>query len=487
MSLVWFRSDLRVTDNPALSNALRISAFSRPSLPVYGIYILCPNDEIRHDRSVVQMDFILRALKSLSRSLKKRFKIPLLVCLKNGRKSEADIFSELTDKFNLRHLFFNKQYEVDEMERDVIVTQLMRKKECSVHSFDDQIILPPRTIDEEVASKFYKKWLDYVRKNPEYLNCVTNPEFQNPVFPVIEDAYLKVPDTIKGFELDIERRSLMEDLYPASESHAHQILERFLKSSSGVIRYADERDYLDKRCSSRLSPYLSSGIISVKSCFKSMMDNFGSYPLVETNLDGPKFWIRHLIIREFFKNILINHPKVCKNKSYKPSADLIQWRYDEAEFKAWCDGKTGYPIVDASMRELNFTGWISNRSRQIVASFLTKYLLHDWRLGEKFFMHKLIDGDLSANNGGWQWVASTGTDARFEVRIFNPYLQTRKFDPKGEYIKKWVPELQSCEYDELSDPTRLPEQRAAELGYCKRIVEFDIVKSRVLQAFGKLK
>lgn len=173
------------------------------------------------------------------------------------------------------------------------------------------------------------------------------------------------------------------------------------------------------------------------------------------------------------------------NRPFKPETDKVQWRYDDKEFQAWCDGKTGYPIVDAGMRQLNETGWMHNRVRMIVASFLSKHLLQDWRRGEQYFMENLIDGDFASNNGGWQWAASTGTDAQPYFRVFNPYLQSQRFDPTGEYIRKYVPELRSVKnVNALHDPEGVLGKAGIEkLGYCMKIVEHELGRERAIAAF----
>lgn len=205
-------------------------------------------------------------------------------------------------------------------------------------------------------------------------------------------------------------------------------------------QYDEQRDFPACPGTSRISPYLTLGIISVRQCLAAIEAALGQLPFER---GAPGFvWLNELIWREFYQHLLVAFPHVSKHKAFKPETDHIRWLWDDARFTAWCEGKTGYPIVDAAMRCLNQTGWMHNRLRMIVASFLTKDLHIDWRLGERYFMQHLIDGELAANNGGWQWAASTGADAAPYFRIFNPTTQGQRFDEQGQFIKQWLPELE---------------------------------------------
>ncbi len=220
-----------------------------------------------------------------------------------------------------------------------------------------------------------------------------------------------------------------------------------------ILKYKEQRDFPGIHGTSRLSVHLRFGTISIRKLARKATE------LNET-------FLNELIWRDFYHMILWHFPDVGKGKSFKPEYDFIEWRNNEEEFEKWCNGKTGYPIVDAGMRELNETGFMHNRVRMIVASFLAKHLLIDWRWGEAYFAKKLLDFDLAANNGGWQWAAGSGCDAAPYFRVFNPYLQTQKFDPELKYIRKWVPELE-------------------EFSYPKPIVEHDFARKRVLEAYAK--
>jgi deoxyribodipyrimidine photo-lyase len=195
-------------------------------------------------------------------------------------------------------------------------------------------------------------------------------------------------------------------------------------------------------------------------------------------------WISELIWREFYRHVLVGYPRVCKGRAFRPETEDVRWRNDETGFRAWCEGRTGFPVVDAAMRQLARTGWMHNRLRMIAASFLVKDLLVDWRRGESWFMEHLVDGDFASNNGGWQWAASTGTDAQPYIRVFNPTTQSRRFDPDGEFLRRFLPELADLPAPAVHDPT--PEQRRAR-DYPSPLVDHAAARLRAIRAFESLK
>ena len=232
--------------------------------------------------------------------------------------------------------------------------------------------------------------------------------------------------------------------------------------------YNDQRDIPSIKGTSGLSPYLAIGAISPRYLLFVVLNQ---YPDLLTASDSPKFsWVNELIWREFYRNLLFHFPELCKHESFKDKYRLTAWYNNSSHFTAWCEGRTGYPIVDAAMRQLNQTGWMHNRLRMVVASFLTKHLLIDWRWGEQYFMEHLIDGDLAANNGGWQWAASTGCDAQPYFRIFNPTRQSERFDPKGHFIRKYLPELKEIPDKEIHSPHSFIEKSSVDI-YWPTIVE----------------
>jgi len=269
-------------------------------------------------------------------------------------------------------------------------------------------------------------------------------------------------------------------LWPAGEAAALKRLEAFC--AKGLMDYKARRDLPAVSGTSALSPYLTVGSLSPRTAMAMAQHaNGGS---ADGGQQGAATWMSELIWREFYKHVLAHFPRVCMHRPFKPETARLKWEDNPAHLKAWQEGRTGFPIVDAAQRQLLATGWMHNRLRMITAMFFTKDLLLDWRLGERHFMRCLIDGDLSANNGGWQWSAGTGTDAAPYFRIFNPTTQSEKFDPDGEFIRTWVPELAKVSSKDIHDP---PPLLRARLGYPPPIVDHARARDRTLKAWKALK
>jgi deoxyribodipyrimidine photo-lyase len=279
-----------------------------------------------------------------------------------------------------------------------------------------------------------------------------------------------------------------DTLFIPGESEARDRLTAFVAGEAAAIfDYATGRDRLDERGTSRLSPYFRFGMLSARRAVASAQAAIDSAP-TESTRQGANTWLNELIWREFYINILYHFPYVW-GESFRTELRDVQWENDKTMFAAWCQGHTGYPVVDAAMRQLQQTGWMHNRARMIVASFLVKDLLIDWRWGEKWFMQQLIDGDPAANNGGWQWTAGTGTDAAPYFRIFNPILQSKKHDPHGRFIRRWVSELRDVPDRYIHEPWRMPresQQRAQCVineDYPAPIVEHQEMRKRALALY----
>ncbi|MCY1406591.1 Deoxyribodipyrimidine photo-lyase [compost metagenome] len=273
----------------------------------------------------------------------------------------------------------------------------------------------------------------------------------------------------------------LSDLWPAGETEAHDRLQRFIDEA--VDDYQLQRDFPAVAGTSQLSPYLAAGVISPRQCLlRALGHNHGEF---DSGNSGLVTWINELIWREFYKHILNGYPRVSRHRAFRQETEALPWRHAPDELKAWQEGRTGIPIIDAAMRQLLATGWMHNRLRMIVAMFLTKNLLIDWREGERFFMRHLIDGDLAANNGGWQWSASTGTDAVPYFRIFNPVSQSRRFDSQGWFIKRWLPELADTDEKNIHSPMP-PAQLFATSNYPQPIVDLGSSRQRALNAFKNL-
>jgi deoxyribodipyrimidine photo-lyase len=471
--LVWFRSDLRTNDNAALSAACRAA-----DRGVVGVFVVCPRQWQAHDWADVRVEFLLRNLACLSERLKK-----LHIAL---RIIEEPTFAEVptgllavAQQHRCDALYFNREYEVNESRRDAAVTRSFEEAGLRAHCFDDTTIVPPaalRTGDGRfytVFTPFKRKWLASLDE-AEYGTLPASPRVQ----PELVCSPAPVPELVTGFDLDHGQ----PDQWPAGEGLALRQLTRFVYEH--IRNYKRDRDHPACDGTSRLSPYLTHGLLSPRRCLAEAREaNAGR---IEEGQPGVTTWITELIWREFYRHVLVGFPRVGMNRAFKPATERLPWRRDDEQFRAWCEGRTGYPIVDAGMRQLTQTGWMHNRLRMIAATFLSKDLFIDWRWGEQHFMKHLVDGDLASNNGGWQWSASTGTDAVPYFRIFNPWSQSKRFDPDGEFIRRWVPELGGVDRQVLHDPALLACERCAGLPYPEPICDHAAARRSAVAAFKNL-
>lgn len=468
-ALVWFRADLRVRDNPALYHAAREADGG-----VIAVFTICPDQWQSHDWGAKKVNFLLRNLAAVSQELE-RLNIPL-------RLIRVPTFSEVPDKLlqlAKRHacdaLYFNREYEVNEAWRDERATGLFEEDGRFVRAYHDQLVLAPGRVQKDdrsyytVFTPFKRKWCE--RYTAEDGRVLPSPKRQ----PKLALSSSHVPQYLNGFD-----RTDRADLWPEGEKRARARLASFIDRR--IDRYSDLRDFPAQNGTSTLSPYLASGVISVRQCLQAALDaNNGR---LVSGKGGITTWISELIWREFYRHILVAFPRVCMNKPFQPQTEKVPWRYDEGQFQAWCEGRTGIPIVDAGMRQLVQTGWMHNRVRMIVAMFLTKNLLIDWRWGERYFMQHLVDGDFASNNGGWQWSASTGTDAAPYFRIFNPFSQSQKFDPDGAYLRRFVSELDEVEGEAVHNPHAYPHLCPARFDYPPPIVDVSKTRKRAIEAFS---
>jgi deoxyribodipyrimidine photo-lyase len=407
VNLFWFRRDLRVKDNAGLYHALK------DKHPVQPVFIFDTNilDELT-DRSDRRVNFIHEALEEIQENLEKEG-----ATLDVFYGTPAAAFHHFLKKYKVEKIFTNHDYEPYAAERDKAIAAFAHSQHVSFHSFKDQVIFEKDEVIKD-DGKPYAVFTPYSRKWKS----------------VLEDHHTASYPTEKYFS-NFYRQPAIE--MPSLESMGFAKNTKAFPSKDLneqlVIKYKEQRDIPSIEGTSRLGVHLRFGTVSIRELARQAKD------LSET-------FLNELIWRDFYHAILWHFPEVGKGRAFKPQYDNIEWRRDTGEFEKWCNGQTGYPIVDAGMRELNATGFMHNRVRMITASFLCKHLLLDWRLGEAYFAEKLLDFDLAANNGGWQWAAGSGCDAAPYFRIFNPYLQTKKFDPELKYIKKWVPELNEFSY-----------------------------------------
>lgn len=427
ISVFWFRRDLRFSDNHGLFQALR-SGF-----PVLPIFIFDRNilDKLEkpHDLRVQFIHERLTALQQELKALESTFRI--------FYSSPLEAFQELTLAYTIDRVYTNHDYEPYAIERDEVIKSFLHDKGIPFHSFKDQVVFEKDEVLKDDGTP-YSVFTPYSRKWKQHL---TNSTFKEWDSSSLLNQFIKLKShSIPSLEeMGFSRSSCS---YPA------QIL-----TAEVVKKYTDQRNFPAIPGTSKIGIHLRFGTVSIRkvAAYANKMN--------ET-------FLNELIWRDFYHMILYKFPHVGKGLAFKKAYDLIEWRNNEEEFAAWCAGQTGYPIVDAGMRELNTTGFMHNRVRMITASFLTKHLLIDWRWGEAWFASKLLDFDLAANNGGWQWASGSGCDAAPYFRVFNPALQTEKFDKNHAYIQQWVPEYKSPEY-------------------VKPIVEHDFARKRCLETYGK--
>lgn len=418
MQILWFRQDIRVHDNPALDFFLEQKKTGDKA-----IYFLTPEQWQTFGWAEIKIDFIKRHVQLLEQQLS-ALGISLTVIEVANFNAQVDYFATLKESLGDFTLITNQELELNERQRDIEIEQLG----IEIKHFECDVIVPKGKVTNQsgemykVFTPFKNAWLKYVQA--QGFDCSINH--------VNVEASLE--SACSGIKVDDNN---LAHSWPLVTTVIRQVLPSFLSEKFSL--YQKQRDYPAIKGTSGLSPYLAIGVLSPRYVLRQIIYH---YPDILLAKDQPQFtWLNELIWREFYRHLLHHQPLLIKHLTFKEKYRNTQWPFNSMFFDAWCEGKTGYPLVDAAMRQLNQTGWMHNRLRMVVASFLTKHLLIDWRYGEKYFMSRLIDGDFAANNGGWQWAASTGCDAQPYFRIFNPIRQSEKFDPHGEFIRKYIPEL----------------------------------------------
>ena len=421
ISLCWFRRDLRTEDQTALFYSLQQEEQVLP-LFIFDRHIL----DALEDKTDARVSFIHAQITSLKAFFEQQGS-SLLV--RYGHPEQ--VFQELLHEYELQSVYTNRDYEPYAQSRDSQIESLLREKNIPFLSFKDQVIFEPGEIVNG-SGEFYKVFTPYSKN---WLEKFRTTRVQP--LPVAQWNHLSHTSP-----LPLPSLSDMGFAPSPIEIPSSQLDEEIVR------HYEERRNFPAQRGTSRLGIHLRFGTLSIR-----------KLALKASSLNAT--YLNELIWREFYAMILGNAPQVV-DRAFKPQYDRIPWRNNEAEFEAWCAGTTGYPIVDAGMRELNATGFMHNRVRMIVASFLTKHLLIDWRWGEAYFAKKLLDFELASNNGGWQWAAGTGTDAQPYFRVFNPDSQTEKFDKDLVYIKKWVPEFGTASYPKPIVDHKFARNRAIE-------------------------
>ncbi len=403
VNIFWFRRDLRLSDNTALNNALA------EGLPVLPVFIFDDNITGELTEDDPRINFIYDSLSALNNELGK-YESSLLVL----KGDPGEVWKKLIAEYDINCVFINKDYEPYAITRDNNIEKLLNQNNITFKKFKDQVIFEEKEIVKgdgtpyTVFTPYRNRWMQ-----------VFSTESSDALSPLrkASQIFFKASFTFPLIEKHGFRRS-------AVKVRPYDL--------SAIEEYHKFRDLPAEDRTSYLSPHLRFGTVSIRE-------------LVRTAVSSNQVFLSELIWREFFMQILYNYPNVV-TESFRPKYDNIRWRNNEKEFDLWCRGETGYPIVDAGMRQLNRTGYMHNRVRMITASFLCKHLLIDWRWGEAYFASRLLDYELSSNNGNWQWAAGTGCDAAPYFRVFNPYTQQEKFDPGFIYTRRWAPESQKPGY-----------------------------------------
>lgn len=425
VSVFWFRRDLRLHDNAGLFKALK---GSYPILPLF-IFDRAILDELE-DTSDARVHFIHRSLEAMQEQL---VQADSTLVVRYG--FVKDVFAGLCDEYDIREVYTNSDYEPYARSRDHQMSEYLAARSITFIPVKDQVIFEKSEVVKDDGLP-YTIFTPYSRK---WRASVTAQQLRSPGSEKLIGSFYKQPviaiPSLRQMGFTVSSLTFPEPKW----------------NKDTVRMYKEQRDFPAVAGTTRLSVHLRFGTISIRALAR------------EAGALNESF-LSELIWRDFYQMIIWHFPHVVAS-SFKPAYDAIRWRNDPQEFEAWCQGRTGYPVVDAGMRELNQTGFMHNRVRMIVASFLTKHLLIDWRWGEAYFAKKLLDFDLAANNGGWQWAAGSGCDAAPYFRVFNPYIQTKKFDPELRYVQHWVPEWQ-------------------ELSYPPPVVQHEVARARCLQVYS---
>ncbi len=467
-SVWWIRRDLRLSDNQALTEAL---SSSQSVIPVF---VLDPKLINSPNSSPKRLAFLYKGLIELDGDLRRRGS---KLVIRRGEPLEA--LSRLVREGGAEGIFAEEDFSPYARKRDSQVASQFSLKliggSCVSHP---ESLLKKDGKPYKVFTPFMRAWKAQYKIQADQLT--PPPEF------------ISTPIDVEGDRLPEQGVSDVNLGYEPGERTANQRLKEFINSETGgIYTYAETRNLLGLSGTAQISPYLRFGMLSARQCIRAAEE------AIESASDGQgrksaETWLNELIWREFYIAILYHFPYVLQH-SFREDLRALPWRNDPEEFSAWCEGRTGYPVVDAAMRQLTETGWMHNRGRMIVASFLVKDLVIDWRWGERFFMNQLVDGDPAANNGGWQWTAGTGTDAAPYFRVFNPVLQSKKFDPDGSYIKRWIPELAAVPARFVHTPWKMDGEMQQLSGciigedYPQPIIDHDFARKRILDIYKRTK
>ena len=464
---LWFRNDLRLNDNPAVSAALA-AASGDSAIPA--LYLATPKQWQQHHWAPIKIDFLWRHLEQFQRDAAQQ-RVALEVVVVDDWQQAAKACLAFCQRHGISQWFFNHEYPLHEQRRDRAVRVWLAEHGVQCQAFHGELLVPP--VIKTQSGSYYQKFTPFNRAWRAEL-ALTG---------VIAPSQLPQQDVSAQLQplpvCPAARRD--SSPWPVGETAAQQRLQRYLEQQ--VNNYASERDIPSLDSTSRLSPYWELGILGPQAAARQLQQFSPEFPYGLER--GADVWLTELAWREFYQHLMQHIPRLSYGKAFQQHTDAFPWNTDQQQFQAWCQGRTGYPIVDAGMRQLAAEGWMHNRVRMIVANFLVKDLHIDWRWGERFFMENLIDGSFPANNGGWQWSASTGTDAVPYFRVFNPTSQSRKVDPEGHYIRTWIKELRDCPTIHIHAPAEWL-RAAGRSDYPQPMVDHSGARERFLAAFKQL-
>jgi deoxyribodipyrimidine photo-lyase len=435
VALVWLRNDLRSSWHSPLDYAIEHHQ------QVRAVYCLTPAQWQHYHYAPCKINLIIDRLVALKQELAQR-NVDLFVIDSGDYQQTPQAIVAFCQQHSIDTVYFNAEYEWDERVRDKQLKQLCDAQDIMVAKFHDTCVVRPELLHSKQATP-YKMFTPYFRTWLEAL-------YRD--FPVPQALSVASHSTSDADELGLTKyyqQTLVAD-YPASFDVIHSQLNRFI--AERAPDYGLARDFPALDGTSHISHLLAIGALSVKQCVFMLQQEYGEKLNEPTH--GVHIWLKELAWRDFYRYVGFHFSHVHKNLPFQKHYRHFKWNTDQDHFKAWQDGMTGYPIVDAAMRALKTTGWMHNRLRMVVASFYCKHLMLPWRWAEEYFMSQLIDGDFASNNGGWQWSASVGTDAAPYFRIFNPTAQSQRFDPQGEFIKRWVPELATLPAKQIHQPSQ---------------------------------
>ncbi|KAJ4364027.1 DNA photolyase phr1 [Neocucurbitaria cava] len=484
----WFKRDLRIRDNTALSKAVLLA--KERGVGLICIWILSPQDWEAHLVSPPKCHFEIRSVELLRKELED-LDIPLYMETVEERKNVTKRLVELAQEWNVKNVFCNLEYEPDELRREERLVRLMLEKGINFDPQHDDCVVPPGSLQTgggkqyAVYSPWYRAWVAYLHTHPHLLDERAMPEKNPPGFreKFVRLFESRVPNLPDSKSLTDEEKEKFSHMWPAGEAAALDRLEHFLTEK--IRKYTATRNFPSKNSTGRVSVHHAAGTLAARTSVRLARD-VNSTKKLDGGIDGIRGWIAEVAWRDFYRHVLVHWPYICMHKPFKYEYTNIEWEYNEPHFLAWTQGRTGYPIVDAAMRSLASTAYMHNRLRMIAASFLSKHLLLDWRLGEQYFLTHLIDGDFASNNGGWGFSASVGVDPQPYFRVFNPWLQSEKFDEDGDFIRMWVEELREVEGKDVHRPYGKggrAEEVARRMGYPEPIVEHKFARERCLERY----